>query len=285
MNDSDFFFASTGLSFLIDLLQLLMIVGMYVFSAIALMAMFRKTNSAPWKAWVPVVREWELFRLAGLTPWWAIVLFGGGLLLFIIGMVLMVFLIFGTMAAAESGSVAGAVGMGVGGIFLFILLCLAWYAATIIINVRMMNRINRGFALSLWFTVLGIAFAPVWFAILGWGSARWIGAPDMTLKTKLSVNSGTGIPLAVRQVVIGASDQQEQLPDGTQLITITDPSGSVSPFHTQLNWQDGRWVVTDLQSTAGTWYQNTAGTLSQVTAPIADARMLMVGNVRVDLLS
>jgi hypothetical protein len=56
------------------LISLLLFAGFYVWMALALAAVFRKSGAEPWKAWVPVLNYVVLLQLAGLSPW--LLLFG-----------------------------------------------------------------------------------------------------------------------------------------------------------------------------------------------------------------
>lgn len=61
------------------LISLLLFAGFYVWMALALAAVFRKSGAEPWKAWVPVLNYVVLLQLAGLSPWlllFALVPFG-----------------------------------------------------------------------------------------------------------------------------------------------------------------------------------------------------------------
>ncbi|MFC6326748.1 DUF5684 domain-containing protein, partial [Microbacterium koreense] len=52
----------------LGLTTLLVIVALYVWTAIALAAVFRKSGEQGWKAWVPIYNQAVLFRLGGYTP-------------------------------------------------------------------------------------------------------------------------------------------------------------------------------------------------------------------------
>ncbi|MDZ8161092.1 DUF5684 domain-containing protein [Microbacterium aquimaris] len=103
---------------------------LYVWIAIALSAVFRKSGESGWKGWVPVYNVGVLFQLAGY-PWWSVLLF----LLPVAGPVI-VFVVF-VLAA---------------------------------------HRVGRSFGFGGGMTVLAVVLPPVWATVLGFGSARWIGA-------------------------------------------------------------------------------------------------------------
>lgn len=52
-----------------SLTSLLLFAGLYVWTALALSAVFRKSGVERWQAWVPVLNLVVLLRLAGLSPW------------------------------------------------------------------------------------------------------------------------------------------------------------------------------------------------------------------------
>lgn len=53
----------------LGLLTLVLIVILYVWVALALAALFRKTGEDAWKAWVPVLNVATMLRLGGFSPW------------------------------------------------------------------------------------------------------------------------------------------------------------------------------------------------------------------------
>jgi hypothetical protein len=57
------------------LLSLLLVAALYVWVALALSAVFRKSGVEPWKAWVPVLNTVVLLQLAGLSPWLVVLAF------------------------------------------------------------------------------------------------------------------------------------------------------------------------------------------------------------------
>lgn len=48
---------------------LLVFAAVYVWTALALAAVFRKSGEAGWQAWVPILNQVVLFRLGGQSPW------------------------------------------------------------------------------------------------------------------------------------------------------------------------------------------------------------------------
>lgn len=114
----------------LGLLSFFVFIGLYVWVALALGAVFRKSGDEAWKAWVPIYNQVILLRLGGLSPW-----------------LLLLYLIPGL------GSFA------------------VW-----IIQVIACHQINREFGVGAGMTVLAALLFPVWASVLGWGSARWVGA-------------------------------------------------------------------------------------------------------------
>lgn len=52
-----------------SLFSLLLAAGVYIWIALALSAVFRKSGVESWKAWVPILNSIVLLQLAGLSPW------------------------------------------------------------------------------------------------------------------------------------------------------------------------------------------------------------------------
>ncbi len=57
------------------LISLLLFAGVYVWMALALSAVFRKSGVEPFKAWVPILNLVVLLQLAGLSPWLVVLAF------------------------------------------------------------------------------------------------------------------------------------------------------------------------------------------------------------------
>lgn len=70
MNDIDVTAAVFG-----TLISLLLFAGLYVWIALALSGVFRKSGLESWKAWVPVLNAVVLLQLAGLSPWLVVLAF------------------------------------------------------------------------------------------------------------------------------------------------------------------------------------------------------------------
>ncbi|MEH3089117.1 MAG: DUF5684 domain-containing protein [Microbacterium arborescens] len=165
-----------GLLAALGVVPMLVGIGVYVWTALALTAVFRKTGVEPWRAWVPVLNMWELFVLAGMRGWWAVVLAGGAL---VVGIVTT--LITGLFAGAalnagfggDAGSAAGALAAAA---IVPSIIWLGFVAFALVVHVRMLRPLCRGFGLGTGSIVLGAVLFPVWASVVGWGSARWLGA-------------------------------------------------------------------------------------------------------------
>lgn len=57
-----------------SLISLLLSAAVYVWIALALSAVFRKSGVESWKAWVPILNTVVLLQLAGLSGWWLLVI-------------------------------------------------------------------------------------------------------------------------------------------------------------------------------------------------------------------
>ncbi|WP_461475012.1 DUF5684 domain-containing protein [Microbacterium sp. HJ5] len=112
------------------LISLIAFAAVYVWTALALSAVFRKSGEEPWKAWVPILNTIVLLQLGGLSPWFVLL----------------------------------AVIPGFGAIALWVVVVIACY------------RINVAFGFGVGMTVLAALLLPVWATVLGFGSARWVGA-------------------------------------------------------------------------------------------------------------
>ncbi len=97
-----------GMSIVATIVQLVLVIAVYVWLALALSAVFAKVGRPTWKAWVPVYNIWTLFEVAGMKGWWAAVQAGAGIVVAIVGGVV-------TAAAAEAVVDAGFSGGGAQG--------------------------------------------------------------------------------------------------------------------------------------------------------------------------
>ena len=264
--------------------SLFVYVGVYLLISFASISLFRKVGVAEWKAWVPIVREWEMFRLAGMTPWWAVILPVGGGVVAAIGVFAFVIAIIGVIERSISGSVSESIAAGLVGVLVLFAMLIAWAIFTLIIMILMMNQVNRGFGQSLVMTLLGVVCYPAWVAVLGWGSSRWSGEGGVAdTRTRIRFPDGTEVAVRGDRVVVGTSSTSDGLPARTQLITITDASGSVAPFHAQFDRVGSTWQVSDLNTLTGTYVIDQAGYAHRLVQPVAGVTSIMLGQVRVDI--
>lgn len=176
----------------LSLVQLLVGVGVYVWLALALMAVFRKVGVAPWKAWVPVLNGWELFVLGGMRGWWAAVLAGGAILVGIVGTVVGGLFAGAAITAGFGGDAGSAAGALAAAAIVPALIWLAFLVFAVIVQVRLMRELCRGFGVGTAYIVLGVILFPVWASVIGWGSARWLGRPAATAAAPFRSGSAAG---------------------------------------------------------------------------------------------
>jgi len=261
-----------------NVLSLLTTVGWYLLVSFASRAMFEKTGSESWKAWVPIVREWEFFRLAGMKPWWAVVLVAGSLVIFMAFTLLLVFAVFSIIGGIVTDG--DWIGMGIGvGVAVFLLMFAvgaAWTVLTVIVMVKMMNRVNRGFDQSVWWSLLGLAFFPAWVAYLGWSQVRWFGASEGHLPRTVIFPNGTPVHLGASHVVFGAQPGTTTHPQ-EQRVQVLDQSGGVAPQHAGLVRHGDRWVIQDFGSSTGCQVLDEQGRWSPVTGSAYADRGFMLG--------
>ncbi|THE07363.1 FHA domain-containing protein [Microbacterium oleivorans] len=165
-----------ALSLITVFVQLILLAAVYVWTAMALAAVFRKTDRPAGRAWVPVLNLWTLFELAGMKGWWAAVLVGGGILTTIVASVTGALFVQSAQNAAFGGGGDASAAL-LAATIVPLLLFLAFAAGAIILTARMMGPLTRGFGRGGGFIVLGTLLLPVWASIIGWGSARWQGVP------------------------------------------------------------------------------------------------------------
>ncbi|WP_169580727.1 MULTISPECIES: DUF5684 domain-containing protein [Microbacterium] len=134
------------------LVSLVLVISLYVWTAIALSAVFRKSGEEGWKAWVPVYNTAVLLQLGGFSGW-----------LVLVGLV-----------------------PGLGALVLWALLVISCY------------RINVVFGYGVGMTVLAALLLPVWATVLGFGSARWLGAEHAAGVRRSDSTAGEG-PVVARQ--------------------------------------------------------------------------------------
>lgn len=280
---------SAGWFVLLDLFanvpSLFVYIGVYLLVSFASLSLFRKVRVAEWKAWVPVVREWEMFKLAGMSPWWSIILPAISLVLATVGSFAMFFTIIAAIQRGISGTPGEGIAFGLTAVFVFFAVILLWAVFTLVIMILMMNRVGRGFGQSGWLTLLGVVCYPAWVAVLGWGSAEWFDTSRAAREGLLRFPNGSEVVLRSNRVVLGSSTTKDGLPAGTQLVTMYDPAGTVAPFHAQLDRIGVAWQLSDLGTHTGTYVVDANEQSFRISQPVIAASKLMLGQVRVDVVA
>ncbi|GAA3025529.1 DUF5684 domain-containing protein [Microbacterium dextranolyticum] len=114
---------------LLSVLSVAVGVVLYVWTGLALSALFRKLGEERWKAWVPFLNIATVLTRGGFSPW---------------------LVILAVVPIAQ--------------VVLFVLVVIS------------AHRINLGFGYGAGMTVLAALAFVVWASVLGFGSARWLGA-------------------------------------------------------------------------------------------------------------
>ncbi len=226
----------------LSLVQLLVGVGVYVWLALALMAVFRKVGVAPWKAWVPVLNGWELFVLGGMRGWWAAVLAGGAILVGIVGTVVGGLFAGAAITAGFGGDAGSAAGALAAAAIVPALIWLAFLVFAVIVQVRLMRELCRGFGVGTAYIVLGVILFPVWASVIGWGSARWLGRPAATAAAPFRSGSAAGAAAPVASGDASASSTA----DGSSMMMSFTSCESARAIATicllaALNWLTSTW--------------------------------------------
>lgn len=143
---------------------------LYVWVALALSALFRKSGEEGWKGWVPILNQITLLQLAGFSGW-----------LVLLGLVPVVNI------------------------------------AYVVVQIMACYRINRSFGFGVGMTVLAAFFLPIWASILGFGTARWLGAEQQVSGPRRSESAALAAPAFAAQ----ASDRRAEY---VPLLSATPPA-------------------------------------------------------------
>ncbi|MCT9820634.1 FHA domain-containing protein [Microbacterium sp. W1N] len=165
--------------------------ALYVWTALALSALFAKAGVSRGQAWVPVLNVWVLFVLAGLPGWWAIAIAAlvivGGVATAILGTTLAA----AAVDASFGGDVAGAQSAATVATLVPALIWLVLLIPVVVLHVRMLLGIGRRLGFGAGYAVLGVVLFPVWASLAGWGSARWDepapAAPEPTTEAEAAL--------------------------------------------------------------------------------------------------
>ena len=141
--DTGFWAAFAGIMIFIILIAL----AVAVVSIIGMWKMFTKAGEEGWKSIIPIYNMITLCKIVGVNPWWILIVYGASLLSGIPILGLLISLV--SFAAS---------------IYFSILLC-----------VSTANSFGKdtGFAVGLFF------LSPIFYCILGFGSAKYEGAKPM----------------------------------------------------------------------------------------------------------
>lgn len=137
---------STGLAVFAGLYIVYMIVclAIAVVTIIGMWKLFVKAGKEGWKSLIPVYNLYTLCEIVGVSPWWILIIFVGGLVCIIpiIGWLayMAAAIYFGILLAKSTANAFGK---------------------------------DTGFAVGLYF------LAPIFFCILGFGKAKYVGANPM----------------------------------------------------------------------------------------------------------
>lgn len=177
--------------------QLVAAAGLYVWTSLALAAVFAKAGRESWRGWVPVLNLWTLFELAGMRGWWAAVVAGAGLAVAAVAAVLGGSLSAAALDASFGGDASAAQSLALAAVAAPSAVVLVVLIPAIVLQVRMLLGVGRGFGLPAGMTVLGVLLFPVWATVVGWGSARWLGRPSARPESRASATGPA--PAAARR--------------------------------------------------------------------------------------
>ncbi len=177
--------------------QLVTAAGLYVWTSLALAAVFAKAGREPWRAWVPVLNLWTLFELAGMRGWWAGVVAGAVVVAGVVAGVLGSSLGAAALQASFGGDAAAAQSLAITAVAAPAAVMLVVLVPVLVLQVRMLVGVGRGFGLRGGIAVLGALLFPAWASVVGWGSARWLG--PTALHAGLRSSSSGAAPSAPRR--------------------------------------------------------------------------------------
>ena len=126
----------------------------YVWSSLALMAVFKKArHPQPWAAWVPYFRDFAFLEVGGQSGW---------------------FMFLGLAASFSTSLAAETVGFRFG---VTSLLAFTVSAAYLVIWIFAIANVNRAFGKNvLGFTIFGVLLPVIWLSVLAWDKSRFAPA-------------------------------------------------------------------------------------------------------------
>ena len=138
--DTGFWAAFAGIMFFIVLIAL----AVAVVSIIGMWKMFTKAGEEGWKSIIPVYNAITLCKIVGVNPWWILIVFVSGLL-----------------------SIIPILG------YLVYLAVIIYFSVLLSVSTANSFGKDTGFAVGLFF------LSPIFYCILGFGSAKYEGAKPM----------------------------------------------------------------------------------------------------------
>lgn len=126
------------------IVYMLICLAIAVVTIIGMWKVFTKAGKEGWKSLIPVYNLYTLCEIVGLSPWWILILFVGGIVCIIP-----------------------------------ILGYLAYMAATIYFGILLAKSTANAFGKDTGFAVGLYFLAPIFFCILGFGKAKYEGANPM----------------------------------------------------------------------------------------------------------
>ena len=90
----------------------------------------------------------------------------------------------------------------------------------------------------------------------------------------------TIVPLTRKEVVLGRKVPSEDLGSAVQVVTIPDPTKTISGKHAKLTFEDGAWNIEDLGSTNGIYLVDDSGEETLAVGKIKLGSSFYLGDVR-----
>ena len=137
--DTGFWAAFAGMMIFVSLIS----IAIAVVSIIGMWKMFTKAGEEGWKSIIPVYNAITLCKIVGVNPWWILIVFVSGLL-----------------------SIIPILG------YLVYLAVIIYFSVLLSVSTNSFGK-DTGFAVGLFF------LSPIFYCILGFGSAKYEGAKPM----------------------------------------------------------------------------------------------------------
>ncbi|MGN8026709.1 DUF5684 domain-containing protein [Microbacterium sp. 22242] len=237
-------------------------IGLWIWYAIALSALFPRLGGEGWKGWVPVLNEAELFARGGVAPW--------GVIFFFIPVVQLYGLFLKIVAAHRIGA---RFRHGAGFTALAVLIPPLWATLLAIgpdpipetsgsapqtggIRTRVASPRPAPARDASGYAIPTSAPEPALIDAVPGGDASDAPATDAPVTDAppireswlLVLDDGSRVPLTGRGVVLGRAPAGGS---GDQTVRIADVTRTLSKTHARLDRDGGGWRLTDLGSTNG----------------------------------